>query len=229
MRLRCLATVCAVALLMVASQAARADLLIKVDKSSQQMTVSADGKPLYTWPVSTGRARYNTPSGEYKPLGMDRHHYSREWDDAPMPYSIFFTEEGHAIHGTLEQRSLGRAVSHGCVRLSVKNAAILWDLVKEQGKANTKVVLTGDIPVAKAPVVAHAKRKQREEVADLPAHRQHASRHWRLPRSGERYSYYARQRVYRPRYYDYRYSRNYRPRAYYRDSGFSFFLFPPER
>jgi len=65
-----------------------------------------------------------------------------------MPYSIFFTDTGVAVHGTYEQRSLGRAVSHGCVRLSVKNAATLWNLVKQEKMANTSVVVTGDIPAA---------------------------------------------------------------------------------
>jgi hypothetical protein len=63
-----------------------------------------------------------------------------------MPYSIFFTQTGNAIHGTYEQRNLGHAVSHGCVRLSVKNAATLWKLVKQEKMANTKVVLSGATP-----------------------------------------------------------------------------------
>ena len=79
---------------------------------------------------------------------MEIDHHSDEWDDAPMPYSIFFTKIGHAIHGTNEQRNLGRPVSHGCVRLSVKNAAALWELVKRQKMANTTVVLSGTIPNA---------------------------------------------------------------------------------
>jgi hypothetical protein len=79
-------------------------------------------------------------------LWKDREHYSEEWDDAPMPYSVFFTKQGHAIHGTYEVRHLGQPVSHGCVRLSVKNASILWDLVKQHKMANTMVVLTGEIP-----------------------------------------------------------------------------------
>lgn len=77
---------------------------------------------------------------------MEIDHYSDEYDNAPMPYSIFFTQTGNAIHGTHEQRNLGRAVSHGCVRLSVKNAATLWALVKQEKMANTKVVLNGAIP-----------------------------------------------------------------------------------
>ena len=79
---------------------------------------------------------------------MEIDHYSDEYDNAPMPYSIFFTQTGNAIHGTYEHRNLGRAVSHGCVRLSVKNAATLWNLVKQEKMANTKVVLSGAIPDA---------------------------------------------------------------------------------
>src|SRR5437867_2746986 len=123
--------------------AAHADLMITVDKSSQHMTVSRDGTLLYTWPVSTGRFGYDTPSGSYRPSSMERQHYSREWDDAPMPNSIFFTPEGHAIHGTYEARRLGTAVSHGCVRLSRKNAAMLFDLVAAEGLESTEVVVTG--------------------------------------------------------------------------------------
>ena len=104
-------------------QAARADLLIEIDKSTQRMTVTVDGRKLYEWPVATGADGYDTPSGEFKPFRMEIDHYSEEWDNAPMPYSIFFTMTRNAVHGTYEQRSLGHAVSHGCVRLSVKNAA----------------------------------------------------------------------------------------------------------
>lgn len=128
-------------------QAAYADLLIEIDKSTQRMTVTVNGEQLYDWPVTTGGLGYDTPSGTFKPFRMEIDHYSEEWDNAPMPYSIFFTQTGNAIHGTYEQRNLGRAVSHGCVRLSVKNAATLWGLVKHEKMANTKVVLNGSIPM----------------------------------------------------------------------------------
>jgi hypothetical protein len=129
-------------------QTARAELLIKVDKSAQRMTVAVNGERLYDWPVTTGGSGYDTPSGTFKPFRMEIDHYSDEYDNAPMPYSIFFTQTGNAIHGTYEQRNLGRAVSHGCVRLSVKNAATLWNLVKQEKMANTKVLLIGAIPDA---------------------------------------------------------------------------------
>ncbi|MFZ1952721.1 MAG: L,D-transpeptidase [Pseudolabrys sp.] len=155
-RLIALMTAGTVAVL-VFGEAARADLLIQIDKSIQRMTVTVDGKQLYDWPVSSGGRGYDTPSGSFKPFRMDIDHRSDEWDDAPMPYSIFFTKIGHAIHGTYEQRNLGRAVSHGCVRLSVKNAATLWELVKRQKMANTTVVLGGAIPGAGSPAVARSR------------------------------------------------------------------------
>ena len=127
------------------SAPARASLLIQVDKSAQQMTVIVDGDPRYVWPVSTGREGYDTPAGQYKPFRMEKDHFSREWDDAPMPYSIFFTQQGHAIHGTNHKIS-GTPESHGCVRLSVNHAAQLWGLVKAQGMANVRVELDGRIP-----------------------------------------------------------------------------------
>jgi hypothetical protein len=136
--------------------AAHAGIIITIDKSTQQMSVSVDGAKRYTWPVSTGRAGYATPSGSYTPFRMEADHYSKEWDDAPMPHSIFFTSKGHAIHGSFETKRLGSAASHGCVRLAPKNAATLFALVKQEGMGSTKVVLSGQAPpmIARRPAPA---------------------------------------------------------------------------
>jgi len=129
---------------------AQAEILITVDKSAQRMTVTRDGEALYTWPVSTRRSGYATPSGSFTPFRMEADHYSKEWDDAPMPHSIFFTKIGHAIHGSYETKKLGTPASHGCVRLSPAHAATLFAMVKQDGVTNTKVVLTGSEQVALA-------------------------------------------------------------------------------
>lgn len=126
--------------------AARADVLITINKNTQTMDVSVDGQQRYEWSVSTGRAGYNTPSGTYTPNRMDPTHVSKQYDNAPMPFSIFFDLKGHAIHGTDEVSGLGRPVSHGCVRLLPQNAGVLFNLVKQQGMYNTKVVIEGHIP-----------------------------------------------------------------------------------
>ena len=118
-------------------------VLITVNKVSQKMTVVVDGEREYVWPVSTGAPGYDTPSGKYRPFRMEAEHFSKEWDDAPMPHSIFFTGEGHAIHGSYHVKNLGRRASHGCVRLAPDNATILYDLVQKAGMQNTTVVLRG--------------------------------------------------------------------------------------
>jgi uncharacterized protein (TIGR02246 family) len=121
-------------------------LLVNIDKSKQMMTVSLDGMETYEWPVSTGKAGYSTPSGTYTATSMNEIWYSKQWDNAPMPHSIFFMKDGHAIHGTLDAKNLGQPVSHGCVRISPENAATLYSLVGENGLENTQVVLTGVTP-----------------------------------------------------------------------------------
>lgn len=118
-------------------------LIISINKASQSMTVSLDGDSLYRWKVSTGARGYDTPSGTFRPFRMEREHFSKEWDDAPMPYSIFFTGEGHAVHGSYHIKSLGRRASHGCVRLAPDNAAKLFALVQKTGMSNTRVVIRG--------------------------------------------------------------------------------------
>ena len=118
------------------------DVLIVVDKPMQTMTVTVDGHVRYRWRVSTGATQYSTPAGSYTPFRMERMHYSREWDNAGMPHAIFFTQRGHSIHGS-DNPGLGTAVSHGCVRLRLSNAATLYQLVRSVGMAKTKVVVSG--------------------------------------------------------------------------------------
>jgi len=123
--------------------ASKVDIII--NKVSQKMTVKVDGDTEYVWPVSTGAAGYETPGGTYRPFRMEAEHFSKEWDDAPMPHSIFFTGQGHAIHGSFHVKSLGRRASHGCVRLAPDNAAILYDLVQKNGMSNTSISLRGGL------------------------------------------------------------------------------------
>ncbi len=144
---------------------ASASLLITIDKSSQRMTVEQDGLQLFVWPVSTGARGYDTPSGSYKPFRMEKDHFSKEWDDAPMPNSIFFTMEGHAIHGTTHLKAIGTPASHGCVRLAPENAETLWNLIKQEKMANTRVVLRGETPAVAAPGVASAPAQRNPRIA----------------------------------------------------------------
>jgi lipoprotein-anchoring transpeptidase ErfK/SrfK len=117
---------------------ARADVVVKVDKATQRMAVLVDGEQRYTWPVSTGLV--NTPSGSYRPQSFSRNHRSSLFNNAPMPYAIFYS--GHyAIHGTTQISRLGHRASKGCVRLHPDHAAVLFALVQKQGRDNTTILV----------------------------------------------------------------------------------------
>jgi len=132
----------------------KSTILIDIDKSTQEMTVFVDGVQQYSWPVSTGMRGHSTPSGTYTASSMNEMWYSKQWDNAPMPHAIFFTKQGHAIHGTMDEKRLGNAASHGCVRLSRANATTLFTLVKATGLENTQVVLTGTTKGGEGPKIA---------------------------------------------------------------------------
>jgi len=122
------------------AQAAANKLKIDIDLSSQSMRVDAGFFNRHYWRVSTARAGYRTPVGKYRPTRLERMWYSSKYENSPMPYSIFFLG-GYAIHGTYEVKRLGRAVSHGCVRLHPDNARKLFSLVKSYGARNTVITI----------------------------------------------------------------------------------------
>lgn len=129
----------AVSLLLPAA-ASQASVLAKVDISSQTMNVYVDGELSYRWPVSTARKGYYTPRGSFHAQSLAEMHYSKKYDNSPMPHSVFF-DGGYAIHGSYAVRSLGHPASHGCVRLAPGNAATFYSLVEEQGRARTKIIV----------------------------------------------------------------------------------------
>lgn len=170
--------------------AALARVEVNIDLSSQRMNVYVDGAHYGTWRVSTGRRGYYTPRGTFRPKLLKRMHYSRKYDNAPMPYSIFFLG-GYAIHGTNVVSRLGYPASHGCVRLHPSNAAKLFSLVKRHGKRNTIIRITGSTEVA----YARLKPPVRRRLAKRHYHRKKLRRH----RARRYYRAYRRWR--RPRYF----------------------------
>lgn len=110
---------------------------ITIDISEQEMFVqSPDGSAV--WDISSGRSGYDTPTGEFVPQRMDPMHFSKKYDNAPMPNSIFF-KDGYAIHGTNDVGNLGRPVSHGCIRLHPQSAALLYRTIEYYGMGNTVI------------------------------------------------------------------------------------------
>jgi lipoprotein-anchoring transpeptidase ErfK/SrfK len=125
-------------LLIASAGTASASVVAVVHISTQQMTVTVDGGPYAVWKVSTARRGYYTPRGSFRPRYLKLMHYSRKYDNSPMPYSVFFSG-GFAIHGTQYVRSLGYPASHGCIRLQTANAANLYYLIKRYGQGSTRI------------------------------------------------------------------------------------------
>jgi len=113
-------------------------VLAKIDISQQRMKVYKGNTLLYNWKVSTGRKGHNTPTGCYCPTSLERLHHSRKYNNARMPFSVFF-RSGYAVHGTKNLSRLGRRASHGCVRLHTSNAKKFYNLVHKAGRHNTSI------------------------------------------------------------------------------------------
>ena len=139
-------------------------LFLDADLTNQRLTVSDETGELYSWPISSGIRRYATPTGTYKPHWASRMHYSRQYDWSPMPHSIFF-HRGYAFHGTYATGRLGRPASHGCIRLSPKNAKALYGLVHKHGLPLTKVVVRGSPKFAPEPVARRTPPHSRSQYS----------------------------------------------------------------
>ena len=124
---------------------------IVVDKSSGWLRAyGAENKLIAQFPVTTGSSRDPLPLGNWKVNGVSRNpdfHYNPKlfWDVSdskkkqllkPGPNNpvgvvwIDLSKPHYGIHGTPEPSTIGRAESHGCVRLTNWDAAKLAGMVK---------------------------------------------------------------------------------------------------
>ena len=144
-------------------------LTLDVDLKTQRLTVMEGDAVKFVWPISSGRPGYSTQTGTFQPQWTARMWYSRQWDMAPMPYSVFFNS-GTAFHATSATGMLGQRASHGCIRLHPGNAAKLYGLVHRHGLYATKVIVHSS---PSDPVVAKAKSNRSYRQASV---RQRAAR-----------------------------------------------------
>ena len=149
--------------------AAQAAVDIQVDLSSQTMHVTTGNGETRDWPVSTARFGYVTPRGHYGVQSLQAMHYSHKYHNSPMPHAIFF-HGGYAIHGTYETSALGRAASHGCVRLSPAHAAELFGMVMAEG---ADISIVGSAPQSEH---RYASRHRGDRVQVASAHRHRDAR-----------------------------------------------------
>ncbi len=77
--------------------------------------------------VSTGRRGHETPVGTFNILQKRREHYSNLYNNAPMPFMQRLTWDGIALHAG---QIPGRPASHGCVRLPLDFARLLFGVTE---------------------------------------------------------------------------------------------------
>jgi hypothetical protein len=109
------------------------------------MTVAVDGQVQYRWRVSTGATGYFNPSRLLYCLPHGGNALFAGVGQCWHAPRDLLHKEGHSIHGS-DHPYLGRPASHGCVRLSLPNAARLYQLVQAEGMGNTKVIVQASDP-----------------------------------------------------------------------------------
>lgn len=115
-------------------------IVVTISVPRQEMRVVVDGVEQYVWPVSTARPGAITPAGTFRAQLLSANHFSRLFNNAPMPFAIFY--DGHyAIHGTTAVHMLGRPASMGCTRLHTDNAKKLFEMVQQRGQKSLQVVV----------------------------------------------------------------------------------------
>jgi lipoprotein-anchoring transpeptidase ErfK/SrfK len=123
-----------------ALRAETSNIVVRVLVDEQTMHVFHGGRLIHEWPVSTARAGKITPRGQWTAQWLSRNHRSSRYNNAPMPYAIFYS--GHyAVHGTDQIGMLGRPASAGCVRLHPDNARILFEMARTEGLENVQIVV----------------------------------------------------------------------------------------
>lgn len=135
-----------------------------VDLDRQLMWVQTGRRTVFApVPVRSGRDGDETRTGWFRVYWRDLDHYSDLYDNAPMPYSQFFSD-GQAFHGSYVD--LFEGGSHGCVNMRLDDARRLWDALEEDDavfvwgtKPGTERSLTrADVPRDPPPPVPRAER-----------------------------------------------------------------------
>lgn len=134
---------------------------VSVTPQEQMMYVSyyENGRTeMVGYQISSGMEGHQTPNYEGHPLWLAKNDYhdssiypEGDYRDPQtgkslgnMPYAMFFTNRGHAIHGTPvgNFRKIGKAVSHGCIRMYSDQAKWLNRMIRKYGAENTWFSIT---------------------------------------------------------------------------------------
>ena len=140
MSIRCAATrrkfvviLLAVAVLAVpATGSAKPQKTIVVSISQQILWAYKGNRVVLNTYVSSGRTGFDTPVGSFAvltklPSQTMEGVIGGEYYNVPdVPSVLYFTNSGHALHGTYWHNNFGTPMSHGCVNLPLDVAAWLY-------------------------------------------------------------------------------------------------------
>lgn len=126
-----------------------ATLRLRVDLSERTLVAQADDGEEWTYAVAVGTADHPTPSGSFR---INRIIWNPRWvppdsewaedlepaepGDPHNPMGrvkMYFRDPAYYIHGTPDEASIGRAASHGCIRMRHEDVVELARLVMEHG------------------------------------------------------------------------------------------------
>jgi lipoprotein-anchoring transpeptidase ErfK/SrfK len=105
---------------------------LEINLSSQYLIVWQGNTRIAETYVSTGKAGFETPTGTYYILtkyqvqDMAGCEGGECWYVPAVPWVMYFTNFGHALHGAYWHNDFGRPRSHGCVNLPVSFAEWLY-------------------------------------------------------------------------------------------------------
>ena len=97
-----------------------------VNMRRQLISVFRGGHEIGTAVIVYGGNGYESPKGRFPIMRKVRDYHSRSYD-APMPYSLFITNDGVALHGS--PMASDRA-THGCIGLPLSFARLLFQQTK---------------------------------------------------------------------------------------------------
>jgi hypothetical protein len=137
-------------------------ILILVNLHTQRLLLFRDGVAIAASSISSGKTGHETPTGVFTILQKNEKHFSKTYNNAPMPNMQRLTWQGVALHaGNLT----GYPASHGCVRLPLQFSKLLFG----QTSVGMTVVITShpDFPRGSSePDISEDMARSRPSIAD---------------------------------------------------------------
>jgi lipoprotein-anchoring transpeptidase ErfK/SrfK len=99
---------------------------ITINTANHILTLYQNNKLIKQYPVAVGKASTPTPKGSYKIINKELHPggaFGVRWLGLNIP------KGGYGIHGTNNPGSIGKSISHGCIRMYNNDVIELSNLV----------------------------------------------------------------------------------------------------